>query len=346
MKFNKKDPDSSIKIKKLIHYFFSKKKKNKTDKSFERAVKLENMIKIYKSELSDVKKINEMKKIYKSLEQFKTSFNDLEKYSDDEQISKLYNIISQISQFYKKMEENGIKYRSNELLELENEGYFEDYYYAFYFVNEYINFNASPYLRDFLDTFGIKEINFKRFLSIVLYLNEEVYDQYLDKAEENKKSRQFLTVKKVNNLYKGLTTGVTEDGERFDLVEFYKNVPFYDIETSKETLSDFDAPGSSTIDRKIRSLINVIKPEYSQEIMKYIYSNNLFGLLPKEMSEKEIRETNYFVNGIELSSEDKEIIIKYMKKYRIPFLLKAYNAVRDRYLKEGLEIEKGILLKK
>lgn len=338
----------SQKIINFLNYFETKGYKDKTDKNYERAIKLEQMAKIYHSDIIDVRKVDLMRQIYKSSDAFLKQYNDLEKCYEDKKIKKYVDLIREIGNYYRKFEQNGIKEISARLLKMEQEGYFEDYNYACYFVEEYINYNASPFLNHFLSDIGLSEAEFNRFLDIVFELNADLYDRYLEKSKANVQERKYETIKKVKNLHKGITTGIMEDGKPFDIIEFFKNIPFYDMLSAEETGRDFSISyrNASTIDHKLKAFFDSYDSKMTSAILNYMYANKINLNNPKYLSKNDIEKTSYTINGRELSQEENLLLANYMKQERIPYLFKAFSSVMDKYTRNELVIDKDKLKQK
>lgn len=350
MKFDLKNEKSSSQIKSLIIFFFTKGDKDIHDVKFARAVKLKKMMEIYRSDFSDLEKCSEMKKLYKSSEKFRGSFYDLEKYKDDKFVGKIYRVVNKIADNFEALEKIDRK-EINNLLEMDRNGYFDDYYYACEFINEYIEYEDSPFLKDFLKTAGLNIHQFGRFVNIVSCLNPDLYDLYAVKARDNKNARKAITLTKINNLYNGIKTGVNEEGNEFDDLEVFRNLPFYDNDSALEVLNDFEVSNIFQLDRKVRVLVEKVKPEATRDINMRIIQSGAFkgsikGVDATVMSEREIHSTNYIVRGTELTDHDKDVIINYMKNNDIPLLPRCFSVVRDRYLEGTLNIDEVKTLKR
>ncbi len=350
MTFDLKSEKSSSKIKSLLIYFFTKGDKDIHDVKFARAVKLQQMMEIYRSELTDIQKCAQMKEIYKSSEKFRNAFFDLERYKDDKFVGKLYRVVNQIADNFEALEKIDRK-EINNLLEMDRKGYFDDYYYACEFVEDYINYDKSPFLKDFLAEVGINANQFSRFLNIVSALNPDLYDIYSIKANDDKNARKTITITRLNNLYNGIKTGLNRDGSEFDELSVYRNLPFYDNASALEVLGDFEVSNVYQLDRKLKMLVDKVKPEATRDIHMCIIKYGPFkGAIQNVdatvMSEREIYTTNFIVRGVELTDQDKEKIMNYMRNNDIPFLPRCFSAVRDRYLDGSLDIDEVKTLKK
>lgn len=341
MKFKNGEEDSA-KIKYLLEYFSGKLDRlEKEKKYYDRAKRLEKMMEIYESDELDIRKIAKMHELYKNSQDFICQFSDLKRYSDDKVVGYFVRKVSIIGEYYKSCEEKGLTKVAVQLIKLEEKGYFDDYLYACSFVEEYVKFEESPYMKDFLQCFGLNESQFERFSQIVKTLNEDLYNKYLEKVNVNKELRKKEVIRKVNNLNEGSKNGRLSDNTVFDSVEYYANLPFYDDQTSKEVLKDFDIKVSSHISTRYRDLLFNLDSEKGVNILNYATANKLhFPHMQQILTETDIMNTNYIIDGYTLTEDDKTTIIDYMKKRKIPFLPKAYTEVRSKYLKQGLDNKK------
>ena len=111
-------------------------------------------------------------------EAFKKQFSKILSLADHEDIKPYAEKIMRIYEYFKEKEEKNNKKHIEFLLKLEQDKYFDDYYYAQYFVNEYVNYDESPRMSDFLEQAGIIPAVFTRFLNIVDIFNQDLYAKY------------------------------------------------------------------------------------------------------------------------------------------------------------------------
>lgn len=345
MKYELKD-SKEFKTEKLVEYFTDKKRIDVTDKNYASAIKLDKMIYLFNKDIDTLSKYYQMNLIFKNVGDFIKEYKYLKDFLDQSSVYYLDVYVEEIAVFLNRIEKGLNKEVLKDYLVFEKNRYFEDYRYAEYFVSEYVNYNESPYLRDYLNEYGLQEQDFIRFTCIISEFNEELFNKYLEKNNSNQISRKSEIERKMSNIKEGVTTGFTKDGEKFDAVEFYANMPFDDQESAREIIDDFGCKKMATIDKKFRCILETLYPESSREVMSYIYSNNLLTVNPTKINEREIRETIFINNNEALSVEGKEEIITYMKERKIPFLHSAFNAVKSKYLQEGLKINKEKTLEK
>ena len=335
-----------FKTEKLVEYFTDKKRIDITDKNYEAAIKLDKMIYLYNQEIDTLNKYYQMTLIFKKAIDFSKEYKFLKEFLDNSSVYYLDLYIEEICFFLNKIERSLSKESLRDYLTLEKNKYFDDYCYAEYFVKQYIDYNESPFIRDFLIDSGINEQDFLRFTNIVFELNEDLYNKYLEKSKSNQIIRKSETIRKIDNIKEGIVSGYTKDGNKFDGVEFFANLPFDDMDKARETIEDFELKKLPSIDKRLRTILERLCPENVRDIMNYVYSNNLLNANPSKISEKDIMNITYINNDLPLSNEGKLEIIDYMKERNIPFFQKAFNVVKDKYLNEGLEINKATTLKK
>lgn len=343
----KNSKNSSAKIKSILEYFSGHLDKlEKEKKSYDRAKKLEKMIQIYEGKDIDLEKLAKMHNLYKKAEDFVKQFSDLQQYSDDSVLSYFVEKINAISEYYQTFEQNGLVNASLKLMKFEENGFFDDYIYANEYVTDFIYFEDSAYINDFLARYELKKYEFDRYIEVIKALDPDLYNKYLQKEERNKELRRKDVLRKTSNLIEGTKTGKLSDNTVFDPVEYFANLPFYDEVSSKEVLNDFGIKNQSNLYARLKSLLYAIDSENAVSVINYANTNGLsFGYMPSMLSKKDIIETNIIIDGYKLTIDDKIEIIRYMRKRNIPFLPKAFDEVKKKYLREGLENKKLSLRK-
>lgn len=337
-----KSKQEQIRMSHFLDYFKGSAGVNDRNKNtYSRALKFEQMCKIYNSDLITIRKISAIHKLFKSYDQLMETYSDLETYQTNPEVAPYYKTLTEIGEFYKKCEEKGLIEISEELLAIEKAGYFEDYNRSKAIIEAYLKYNESPYTVHFLKNAGINEASFERAIEVIKELDQDLYDDYLQKTYFNQGSRIMEVAPRLANIKAGIETGKTVDGETFDRLEFYKNFPFYEIDLAKEVLSDFQTRNAAYIDQKYKSLIQKVFPDESYGLLKYVYDNRLLTGQTLPISERDITKTKYTVNGREVTDNEKEMIINYMKNNRVAWLVVAFNEVRDRHLAGTLDLVTG-----
>jgi hypothetical protein len=148
----------------------------------------------------------------------------------------------------------------------------------------------------------------------------------------NRQARIDNTNNSINNIICGIKNGVMLDGTNFDAVEFYKLLPFDNQVTAKEILNDFGAKQRSDFLTRFRSLLTTVVPEHCDEIIKYMVDNNITTTALRPFSTSLIYRTNYILEGRELTTEDKDVILSYIDENNMPKVEGAFDAVRKKLL--------------
>ena len=330
--------DKNFKIGKIVEYFTSKNRVDVTDLNFKSAIKLDKMIEIYYSDLTDLEKYLKFRELYNSSNSFLNEYKMLKSDNSSKIVKYFNNYVLVIGEFIKQMEEELSGEKEKEYKRLKLNGFADDYRYAYHFVNLYNEYEESPYLVDFLNSVGINENDFSRFVGIIYELDDNMYEKYTEKFNLNRSIRVGEVSSKISNIHDMIL-----NNENFDNVEFYRNLPFYDTETSNEIIDDFEIKKLSGFDQRLRLLLEKFYPEDSWYVTKFMYEKGLISRELKKISEEEIEKINFIVNDTVLTPDMKKDIVDYMKKENIPFVMLAFVAVRDKYLTNGLDDEKKLV---
>jgi hypothetical protein len=134
-------------------------------------------------------------------------------------------------------------------------------------------------------------------------------------------------------MYQGITTGVTPEGIPFDELECYSLFPFRNTKNLNELIKDFKAKNASSLNGKISNLLNEVMPENKAiTIYDYMLNHNIIPHVDNHVSEKEIINTKNIVNGEEVTKEQKEVMIKYLRVRKVPTYPRVITLVRDKVL--------------
>ena len=157
-------------------------------------------------------------------------------------------------------------------------------------------------------------------------LDVDLYNKYLDKKNENNRKRFFNNSVTIKNLAVGIRTGLLPNGVKFNLLEFIKRVPFKYSKNFVYAIEDF--------------MLRNNMDEYNT-IMNYIVKNKLnLATSFAPLNLKSIYQVKTIVNGIEITAEDNDLIIEYLKQNDIPVIAKTYILIREKYLNGQIDIEK------
>lgn len=296
---------------------------------YERPIKLVKMVEIYDSNLSMYSKVYNMNSVYTPV-QFSNTIKVYNKFKEDPILGGFVSKLQEIDSFYKKSLDDGTLTEVNSLMKMEN--YFKSYEYASFIISSYVNYDNSPYLSKFLEEYGLDSGIFDYCLKVVAEFDPDLYKEYVKKSLENRVNRISKNTANLGNIANGVKTGYTLDGKVFDIIEFLKRIPFWDLESSREVLDDFGVRKGSEFSLRIRALIKQVMPEYYHEILKYLNENNIDTYYFQPLREKDVYGIKLTVNGREVTKEDKDIIMNYIKENDLPMVVKSYEVVRNKYL--------------
>ena len=334
MQFDRENELTSQSIKDFIDYFEGKVKVTSRNKdTYEKEVKLEKLMNVYESDMSSIKKLDEITKIYKNSTKLRSAYTKLRKYHDDEFIKKYYDKIEQIANYLEKAEEAGLVEISKDLVAQEQ--YIEDYPYAKEYMERYLR-SKKIFKKEILDEVGVTEPSFDYLKGIIEDYDKVLSIYYREKVNADRRERRYKTRKNFLEMYKGITTGKTRYGDEFTPLDCYILLPFKNADNANELLSDFGLAKGSNIDIKTKNLLNGVVPEEANTIIKYFIDNKLFFGNCNFMTEKDIRNTKMSINDRVVTDEDKENIIRFMNYHEIPYAPKAFNMVRDLQLEGKL----------
>ena len=333
-----KDTETVIKLLSIYKYFENKiykvyfiKKgdiyKCTSEQIKERIVKINILNDIMNSNMSDYNKVEKFLELFNSVEEFRKSYSLFHKYGLENDKLKLgIDAIKCYKSIYAKLkeyEEQGIvskvKYVMNKY------GYYQNYEYARFIVNGYINYKDSQNLTKFLNKYGINKDIFDYCVKTIEELDIDLYKMYMEKKATDMEKRCFNNKITIHKLAIGIRTGKLPNGSEFNMLEFIKRIPFKRSERFLFTINDF----------MIRN-----NPEDRNIMVNYILQNQMQkpGYF-KELNFSEIYNGVTTINGERFTNKDIKLILEYMRLNEIPFLKKTYALIKAKYLNGEITAE-------
>jgi len=285
-----------------------------------RLIKLNKAMEIVNSDINEYNKAEQLLELYQSAEELRKTYALFIKFGKkdarlDTARAALDNY-DNIFNTFKTLEDKGVM--GNVKYALSIKDYFDNYQYASFAIGHYITSSESYKEREFLNELGIDKETFDFCVSTIEELNIELYKQYEDKKQQNAKIRYMHNVMTITTLAEGINNGILPDGTPFDMLEFLKRVPFKYSKNFMPTITEFMKKNN---------------PNEYNTIMSYIYSNRLhIGNVFSPLDTKALYQTKTTVNGIEITNQDVDTIIDYLKINNIPVISKAYILARTKYL--------------
>lgn len=282
--------------------------------------KINEIYSVINSDVSDYNKAAKLLSFFNNSEEFRRSYALFIKYGkDDERLDSARDALDNFDMLYNKFkeyEEKGITEFVKYVLNVQ--GYADNYDYAKFVVEYYVESPESYKTSKFLKKFGIDEDIFKFCISAIKELDVDLYQQYLEKKEKNNRIRCLRNAETIVDLANGIKFGILADGTQFDVFEFIKRVPF-------KRSSDF-----------LSRLIDFMRVNNRQEmgtIMRYMRANRLYtpsAFVPLNI--EGLYQTKTIINGVELTNEDNDTIIDYLRVNNLPVVNRTYILARDKYL--------------
>lgn len=257
--------------------------------------------------------------LFKNVDKFKGTYSHMLKHINHPNIQIAREALDNFDIIYNKMlelEKSGVI--DNVMYYVKTMGYHQNYEYAKFIVERYIESENSYKGYEFLQEFGIDKETFIFCIKTIEELDPELYKKFAKKRTYNRKVACFKNAMTIKDIAKGIETGYLSDGTKFDMLEFIKRVPFKREPDLIEALSSF---GRSGVLGECRVLID------------YIYRNNLNKINSLSfISKEDTINTRSYINGTEITKEMNKIVFDYLESNNIPTVNRAYNVVLRKLL--------------
>ena len=338
MVYNRMDYLAVGEVQDFIDYFeYNVEVSSNNRAQYTKEIKLAEALKIYNSDKIEIRKIYALNRLYKDGSALRGAFSKLRKYEEDKFIKGYLDKIDELADYLDKVKENGLSERAKFLVE--NEDYFENYDYAKEYIEKYRKTNKI-FTDDFLKEAGLSKSEFEYLRDVAIELDDHLCILLRERDQENYRERKYRTRRSFNEIYDGITTGKTRDGRVFDELEFMELLPYRNLKNLDELLKDFECRNDNNFDRKTNRLLQKVVPEKAGTIYKYLLGHKMLPKSEIYVTEKEIRETRYILDGKEVTDDQKDVIIRYMNARELPFFHKSFTLVRDEVLKGNIMYDK------
>lgn len=312
--------------------------------------KFDKIIEIFDNDsLSNDEKVRMFLDIYSTVPKFETEY----KYFFDK--CGIYENFSldkiKLEELYKKVfiyEKNGMISNLKYIMKIEN--MINNYDYAEYIINAYITMDNSYISNFFYRDMNIDEDIFNYCIKIIKVVNPVLYHKFEDKKLENIRKRFDDRVKSLKEIAKGIRTGELSDGTTFDILQFWKLVPFKYFhglqmelhEYHKNITSRIPLTPDSSFYSNIRNFITPTLWDEKDVVLGYMRENNIKSFKYITLDEVikiqrgTISQKKVLPNGetieVEFDIDDIIKIFKYMGYYNLPSLAQVYSILKERYL--------------
>lgn len=296
-----------------------------------RVATLNKIYQTLKSDLSTEEKAQIVFKEFKDKEEFNKKYSLLYRFGlNDPRLSQAYEalndfeIISNTINSFTDTQVKNSRYRAEVEKLLKETNYLENYLYAEYVIKTYLTDDKSYLKNSFLKSLGIDSETFQYCEKLIQFLNPLLYKQYQECISENNKKRAFAIGMTIRSLAYGINTGYLKDGTEFNLLEFYKRVPFKECEAKfVSSLKDF-------IWRNIGNETGIYTT-----ISSYLKKNNISKMTP--INETELVETKMICKGIVITPEIVHNIFRYMKVNKLPKVMSVYSILITKYVNNEID---------
>lgn len=309
--------------------------------------KIIEVVRIFRSNKTEEEKIQEIKQIYiNSTELLNTYIEFIIPLANNSIINELH----QIYMAMKKYDNNIIKSKeiekSQNLIEYFNNRrmFFENYNYSRYIVTEYINDDSAYMIDEFLDRYGINRKIFDKCVRVLEELDVDLYNRYIFKEKDNI-TRKYMEYREIfEDIIHGIKTNKLNDGTDFDIIEFWKRVPFINSKIATYEFADFKKIDSNLDSKsqgfkhKVKSFVEITQPKETELIKEFLIKHKIgTGIIKLDLIN--LNSNPYKIADISLTVNEINKIVNYMISNDIPLIRNAYIAVVEKYLNNGINIE-------
>lgn len=289
-------------------------------------VRKENLIKlsqILKSKLSEYQKAMNIFELYKDSEIFRRSYSlFLKNGTNDPKLDNIKEELKNIDYYYAKIKEyERLGYLAEYRYYQKTTTYRQNYAYAKYITNEYINTNSFN-LSDFLEYYGLDKKAFDFCISTIKELDVDLYKKYQEKQQTNDKTLLLSNIEIFKDIEYGINTGYLKDGTKFNEYEFFKRLP---IAVNGALYSNLIKYFSTNKIKKFNTII------------LYIYHNNFQRIEVTKTLDLEQILVKYN-NNPTLDLSIISTILSYLELNKVPINKITYKYAKKMYLNNEFNI--------
>lgn len=286
------------------------------------------------SDVSDEEKLFTVLKYYSKYDEFKRKYTLFIKFGEnDSRIEQWRDVLNNFDNIDSKVLElfnnnfvlKNAMYRRAVVNILDNNLYLENYLYAEWVIKTYIDYGKNYSKNEFLNMLNMTMEDFDYCVKAINFLNPVLYNQYKEALSKSNDRRMFNLDKTYLNLENGINTGYLFDGTVFNILEFYKRIPFkseganFMNKTTDYLYRTYGYSGSTT-----------------QTILSYLQQNNIRTIT--YVSKEVILKTKMIVKGIEITESMVNDVFDYMKAYNLPKIMGVYRVILSKYLNNEIDM--------
>lgn len=289
-------------------------------------IRKEKLIKLSQtlnSNISEYNKAMTIFELYKDSEVFRRSYSLFVKLgASDPRLDSIREELKNVDYYYNKMKEyERLGYLIDYRYYQKTTDYRENYPYAKYITNQYLNTNSYNF-NDFLEEYGLTETAFNFCLETLKELDVDLFNQYQEKLQISENLLLMHNIEIFKDLSIGITTGYLKDGTEFNAFEFFKRLPISSNGALYTNLTKY------FVHNKIEG-INLI--------LNYVCRNNFqVAEVTKTLDSEQI--LNSYNNNPTLDINAIRIILTYLQQNNIPINKITYNYAKNMYLNNEFNI--------
>lgn len=286
---------------------------------------LYSIYEIYNSDLSEYSKVEKITKIYPTARDLNADYFDIAPLFIEKAFN-FFETLIEIECLIKKYENNREIIKVRDDRRLEGLSYFDNYDYAKFIANEYINSEELD-INLFSNTYGLLPGIMDYCENTLKELDLDTYNKYMSVKMQkqialyNKYYRQFET------MYEGIINGyyINEDG---------REVPFNEI-TLISLLPRLETKHFYMDLKRILKKCNIDDTK-ANVIFKYVINKGLtqISLIDNYKTIAEIVS----VAGIPVSNEEKNLVVAYMRSANLPLNESIFKVCLDKFRKYELNL--------
>lgn len=199
-------------------------------------------------------------------------------------------------------------------------------------ITKFLEDPSQP-LSEFLNKNNIDRNQFNKYLETIYVFNEELHKKYSTSVSEIKLEREERENKILEKIVDGLANGYKEDEEirNFDILDYFTitRIPLFKMNNLSNRLNKDDR----TLIRKFITKFADAedgRPVHEENIRKTAFTTSARF----DEEKNEIPGTRR-----DITEEEKESMIKYLKTHDMPINFITFNAVKNRYLDGFVKFE-------
>ena len=224
-------------------------------------------------------------------------------------------------------------------------------------IKKYTYSNEYSNIYDFFDAAKVSKIYFNACLNVVKEKDLQLYNKCLAKMKKSRVDNYYKYLEICRDLARGIQTGFFSDNTPFDMLNFYNKLPFSGEKGRHDFIYCIEANpfivDSKTIFGRINKFTEVADPVINKIIMDFatlkkitririvdeIWLKNKYKGITRFYKKVTESNGNEFIIDRELTLEDIDKVIQYMKKNNFLFLEPIFIIILERYFMEEIKLE-------